>query len=169
MFHTPSESTKTLSLTGSPTLGDLSEFPLKYRLFLKTYRWRRIEPVPWTPLKKPLSDCRLVLVSSAGIVASDQRPFDNAIRGGDPSIREIPVDVDVSTLMETHRSEAFDHRGIRQDPNLAFPIDRLRELTEAGRIGSLNHRHLSINGVGNSPGTSDKKNDTACSAPVAFR
>ena len=138
-------------------MGDLSEFPLKYRLFLKTYRWRRIEPVPWAPLKKPLSDCRLLLISSAGIVASDQKPFDKAIRGGDPSIREIPVDVDVSTLMETHRSEAFDHTGIRQDPNLAFPIDRLRELTEAGRIGSLNHRHLSIMGSVTAPGRLIKK------------
>ena len=138
-------------------MGTLSEFPIKYRLFLKTYRWRRIEPVPWTPLKKPLSDCRLVIVSSAGIVASDQRPFDNAIRGGDPSIREIPVDVDVSTLIETHCSDAFDHRGIRQDPNLAFPIDRLRELTEAGRIGSLNHRHLSIMGSVTAPGRLIKK------------
>ena len=157
LIPTPSESSKTLSLKGSPTLGELSEFSLKYRLFLKTYRWRRIEPVPWTPLKKPLSDCRLVLVSSAGIVASNQRPFDNAIRGGDPSIREIPVNVDVSTLIETHRSEAFDHRGIRQDPNLAFPIDRLRELTESGRIGSLNHRHLSLMGSVTAPGRLIKK------------
>ena len=139
-------------------MGELSEFPLKYRLFLKTYRWRRIEPVPWTPLKKPLRDCRLLLVSSAGIVASHQEPFDSAIRGGDPSIREIPVDVDVSALIETHRSKAFDHSGIRQDPNLAFPIDRLRELTDAGRIGSLNHRHLSLMGSITAPGRLIKKN-----------
>ena len=99
-------------------MAQLSELPLKYRLFLKAYHWRRINPVPWTPLKKPLSECRLVLVSSAGIVTSDQKPFDNTIRGGDPSIREIPVDVEVSDLRETHRSEAFDHRGIRRDPNL---------------------------------------------------
>ncbi len=138
-------------------MGDLSELPLKYRLFLKTYRWRRIDPVPWTPLKKPLSECRLVLVSSAGMVVSDQTPFDNAIRGGDASMREIPVNVDVSTLVETHRSEAFDHRGIRQDPNLAFPIDRLRELAEAGRIGSLNHRHLSLMGSLTAPGRLIKK------------
>ena len=138
-------------------MGDLSEFPLKYRLFLKTYRWRRIDPVPWTPLKKPLGDCRLVLVSSAGIVASNQKPFDKTIRGGDPSFREIPVDVAASTLIETHRSEAFNHSGIRQDPNLAFPIDRLRELTEAGRIGSLNHWHLSIMGSLTAPGRLIKK------------
>lgn len=138
-------------------MAGLGELPLKYRFFLKTYRWRRIDPVPWTPLKKPLNECRLVLVSSAGIVTSDQKPFDNTIRGGDPSIREIPTDVDVADLIETHRSEAFDHSGIRQDPNLAFPIDRLRELTEAGRIGSLNHRHLSLMGSITAPGHLIKK------------
>jgi len=133
-------------------LGDLSEFPLKYRIFLKAYRWRRIDPVPWAPLKKPVAQSRLVLVSSAGIVTSEQKPFDNSIRGGDPSIREIPSDVDVSTLIETHRSDAFDHTGIRQDPNLAFPADRLQELSAAGIIGSLNHRHLSIMGSVTAPG-----------------
>ena len=133
-------------------MGDLSEFPLKYRLFLKGYQWRRIDPVPWAPLKKPLAKSRLVLVSSAGIVASDQEPFDNAVRGGDPSIREIPSDVDATTLIETHRSDAFDHQGIRQDPNLAFPVDRLEELSEAGIIGPLNHRYLSIMGSVTAPG-----------------
>ena len=133
-------------------MGDLSEFPLKYRLFLKTYQWRRIDPVPWAPLKKPLAESRLVLVSSAGIVASNQEPFDNSVRGGDPSIREIPSDVDVSSLIETHRSDAFDHKGIRLDPNLAFPVDRLRELSEAGIIGALNHRYLSIMGSVTAPG-----------------
>jgi D-proline reductase (dithiol) PrdB len=138
-------------------LGDLNEFAFKYRLFLKAYPWRRIDPVPWTPLKKPLSECRLVLVSSAGIVAPDQKPFDNTIRGGDPSIREVPTDVDVTALRETHRSEAFDHTGIRLDPNLAFPLDRLKEIKNAGQIGSLNHRQLSIMGSITAPGRLIKK------------
>lgn len=132
-------------------MGTLSEFPLKYRLYLKAYRWRRLESVPWTPLKKPLQDSRLVLISSAGMVAADQKPFDNLVLGGDPSVREIAYDVDVFTLLETHRSDAFDHTGIRQDPNLAFPADRLREMAAAGLIGSLNHRYLSIMGSVTSP------------------
>ena len=127
-------------------MGDLKEFSLKYRLYLKTYRWQRIDPVPWTPLEKPLRDCRLALVSSAGIVSADQDPFDNFTLGGDPNIREISSDVEVGILRETHRSDAFDHAGIRQDPNLAFPVDRLRELVEDGFIGSLNHRHFSLMG-----------------------
>jgi D-proline reductase (dithiol) PrdB len=138
-------------------LGSLEEFPLKYRLFLKTYHWRRIDPVPWTPLKKPLAKCRLVLVSSAGIVTKEQAPFDNSIRGGDPSIRVIPSDIEVAQLTETHRSDAFDHTGLRLDPNLAFPIDRLREMTADGVIGSLNHRNLSIMGSVTAPGRLIKK------------
>lgn len=138
-------------------MGDLSEFPLKYRLYLKAYRWHRIDPVPWTPLKKPLEDCRLVLISSAAIVAADQDPFDNSIRIGDTGIREIPCDADVETLRETHRSKAFDHSGIRQDPNLAFPIDRLREMADAGFVGSLNHRYFSIMGSITAPGRLIKK------------
>jgi len=127
-------------------LGDLSEFPLKYRLYLKAYRWRRIDPVPWTPLQKPLKDCRLALVSSAGFVTPDQKPFGSFTRLGDDGIREIPADTDVASLHDTHRSKAFDHSGIRRDPNLAFPADRLRELADAGFIGSLNHRYFSIMG-----------------------
>jgi D-proline reductase (dithiol) PrdB len=138
-------------------LGDLSEFSLKHRLFIKTYRWRRIDPVPWTPLKKPLRDCRLVLISSAGLIIPGQAPFDKSIRGGDPSFREIPADAAVSDLIETHRSEVFDHTGIRQDPNLAFPMDRSRELFEKGRIGSLNHRHFSFMGSITAPGRLIKK------------
>jgi D-proline reductase (dithiol) PrdB len=138
-------------------LGDLREFPLKYRIFLKTYPWRRIEPVPWAPLKKPLSDSRIVLVSSSGFITPDQVPFDESILGGDYSYREIPADIDVATLIDTHRSDLFDHSGLRQDPNLAFPLDRLREMSETARIGSVNHRHLSFMGSITAPGRMLKK------------
>ena len=127
-------------------MGDIAEFSLPLRIFLKAYPWRRIDPVPWTPLAKPLQRCRVALVSSAGFVLPNQQPFDDNRRGGDPSFREILSDVDVRTLMDTHRSESFDHAGMRQDPNLAFPIDRIRELQESGRIGEVNRRHLSFMG-----------------------
>lgn len=86
-----------------------------------------------------------------------QDPFDESIRGGDPSFRVIPSDVDAATLIETHRSGLFDHSGIQQDPNLAFPIDRLREMTERSRIGSINQHHLSLMGSITAPGRMMKK------------
>jgi D-proline reductase (dithiol) PrdB len=127
-------------------VGDFSEFRLKHRLFLRSYPWRRIDPVPWTPLAKPLSRCRLALISSAGFVLPEQAPFDSDVRGGDASFREIPSDAPVSTLVDSHRSETFDHRAMVRDPNLALPVDRVRELAESGRIGSVNRRHLSFMG-----------------------
>jgi D-proline reductase (dithiol) PrdB len=145
-------------------LGDLNEFPIKYRLFLKAYPWRKIDPVPWAAMKKPLKDCRAAVISTAALVGPGQEPFDDSIRGGDFSFREIPDDTDVSTLTDTHRSDLYDHTGIRQDPNLAFPLDRLRELVSSGRIGSLNRRHLSFMGSITAPGRLVKK-----TAPPAVR
>ena len=138
-------------------MGDLAEFSIKYKLFLKAYPWRRIDPVPWTPLKKPLKESRVAVISSAGLVAPGQEPFDDSIRGGDFSFREIPADTDVFSLKDTHRSDLYDHAGLRQDPNLAFPLDRLRELFKSGRIGSLNRRHLSFMGSITAPGRLIKK------------
>src|SRR5262249_30629196 len=116
------------------------------RIFWRAYRWRRIDPVPWTPLGKPLASCRVALVSSAGLILPGQEPFDVERRGGDPTFRQIPADADVGSLVDSHRSRSFDPSGIRRDPNLALPLDRLRELAREGRIGEVNRRHLSFMG-----------------------
>ena len=133
-------------------MGELSEFSLSIRAFLRVYRWRRVDPVPWAPLAKPLAECRLALVSSAGFVLRDQHPFDDSVRGGDVTFRRIPNDVDVSDLIDTHSSESFDHTGQRRDPNVAFPLDRVRELAESGRVRSLAQTHLSFMGSITAPG-----------------
>jgi D-proline reductase (dithiol) PrdB len=133
-------------------MGDLREFSVPVRMFLRAYPWRRIEPVPWAPLRKPLAAARVALVSSAALVLPGQERFDPHVRGGDVSFREIPENTDVRTLIDTHRSETFDHSGIAADPNLAFPLDRLRELARDGVIGSLAPRHVSFMGSVLAPG-----------------
>ena len=127
-------------------MADLSELSLPLRLFLKSYPWRRIEPVPWAPLPRSLRDCKVALVSTAGLVLPDQVRFDDDRRGGDWSFREVPADADTTTFVDAHRSASYDHAGVRSDANLAFPIDRLRELAEEGTIGAVNHRHFSFMG-----------------------
>jgi len=133
-------------------MGELSEFQTRTRLFLKAYPWRRIDPVPWTPLRRPLAESKLALVSSAGFVMPGDEPFDTSRRGGDPSFREIPADADPSSLLDSHRSQTFDHHGMQRDANLAFPLDRVRELVASGRIGALAPRHLSFMGGITAPG-----------------
>jgi hypothetical protein len=51
--------------------------------------WIEREPaqqIPWTPLAKPLSACRMVLVSNAGIARHDQWPFDQERERRDPAV-----------------------------------------------------------------------------------
>jgi len=133
-------------------MATMNDFSLPIRLLLKSYRWRRIDPVPWAPLRRPLAESRFALVSSAGFILPGQERFKVNLAGGDGSFREIPSDTDVSLLTDAHRSESFDHEGMVRDPNLAFPIDRVRELAAAGRIGEVNHRHLSFMGSITAPG-----------------
>jgi D-proline reductase (dithiol) PrdB len=133
-------------------MAEFNELSLPLRLFIKAYPWHRIDPVPWAPLRKPLSECKVAIGSSGGMVMPGQTPFDENIRGGDWSTREIAGEAEVKTLIETHRSESFDHSGIAADANLALPLDRMRELVARGRIGSLNHRHLSFMGSITAPG-----------------
>ena len=96
------------------------------------YRWVFNEDVPWTPLTKPLSECRVALASSAGVYRVDQVPFHTR---DDTSIREIPKNVAVGDLRVAH----FGYRteDAKKDPNCVFPIERLRELEREGLIGEL--------------------------------
>lgn len=148
-------------------MGDFTEFPIKHRLFLRGYPWRRIAPVPWSAPRAPISECRLALVSSAGFTVAGQEPFDPEQRGGDVSYREIPDDTPVASLIDSHRSELFDHTAMRRDPNLALPIDRVRELAERRQIGSVNRRHLSFMGSITAPGRLLKRTAPAAAEILA--
>ncbi|GAC1337010.1 MAG: hypothetical protein NVSMB23_02930 [Myxococcales bacterium] len=130
----------------------LSELPFKLRAFLKLYPFRRVDPVPCAGLRKPAAQCRVALVTTAGLVVPGTTPFDEGVKGGDFSYRVIGRDAEVATLEEHHRSDSFDHRGIEADRNLAFPLDRLRELAAEGQIGEVAPRHLSFMGSITAPG-----------------
>lgn len=133
-------------------MAELAELSLSTRLFLKTYPWRRIDPVPWAQPRKPLAQSKLALVSTAGLVLPDQPRFDDDVKGGDWSYREIPDDAELATMIESHRSKSFDHAGIQADANLGLPLDRLHELVASGAIGAANRRHFSLMGSITAPG-----------------
>lgn len=142
-------------------MAHLRELPLTLRIFLRTYPWRRIDPVPWTAPRRPLREGILALVSTAGLVLPGQAPFDATVQGGDWSFREIPDHALGADLIDTHRSDSFDHTGLRADPNLGLPLDRLHELVATGAVGRANRRHFSLMGSITAPGRM-----VARSAPV---
>lgn len=133
-------------------MASLSDLSLKNRLFMATYRYRVLDPVPFAKPKKPLAAAKVALVSTGAVYLPGQAPFDTGIKGGDVSFREIPSHTDVSTLGIAHKSDAFDQTGFHADRNLGFPLDRLREMHRRGEIGSLNARHLSFMGSITAPG-----------------
>lgn len=133
-------------------MASLSDLPLKYRLFIRTYRYRSVDWRPGAVLKTPLSEARIAAITTAAFHTPDQTPFDESIRGGDVSFRTIPLDADLRALGIAHRSDAFDHRGIEADRNLALPLDRLSELARERRVGSVAARHFSFMGSIPAPG-----------------
>lgn len=127
-------------------MAQLSDLKWKYRLLIQGYPFRRVDWRPGTALRKPLKDARIALLTTAGFYLPHQKPFDESYRHDDCSYREIPWGAPVTTLQIGQSSEAFDHSGIEADRNLALPLDRLRELVDAGVVGKAAPRHFSIMG-----------------------
>jgi len=112
------------------------------QFFMRFYHIQRYKTSPNTPLSLPLNECKVALITTAGFYLPEQVPFDS----NDCSYREIPNSIQIDVLSTGHKSEAYDKRGIESDVNLAFPLDRFRELETEDKIGSLNHRHFSFMG-----------------------
>jgi D-proline reductase (dithiol) PrdB len=145
-------------------VADFSELPLRYRLEMAVYRWRRVDPEVWTRLPVPLRDARVALVTTAGLYRPGRdEPF-RRVRGGDYSFRVIPDDVDLRELVVGQTSEAFDRAPVKADRNVALPIERLRTLVERREVGSAAPRHLSFNGSITAPGrlVRDSAPEAAC-------
>ncbi len=89
---------------------------------------QREEPIPWTPLRKPLRECRLALVTTAGIyVQGMEPPFDSEREKrepmwGDPSYRRIPRDVRQEQIGVSHLH--INNRDILADVNIVLPVHR---------------------------------------------
>lgn len=117
-----------------------------YRFFMKAYPVKTHTDTPITPLNKALTDCRIALITTAGLYLKEQKPYNERIIGGDCSYREIPNSLEIQSLSHGHRSMVYDASGAKNDVNLVFPLDRFRELEADGIIGTLNHRHFSFMG-----------------------
>ncbi len=98
---------------------------------------------PWVE-GPPLAERRVALVTSAGL----HRVGDRAFSTVDLSYRVIPGSISTSDLTMTHSSVHFDRTGFREDVNVVFPLDRLRELESEGEIGSVADFHYSLMGAG---------------------
>jgi len=99
--------------------------------------------VPWTPLRKSVSDSTVVLVSTGGVHLRSDRAFNI---NGDPTFRVIPKGAEPADLAISH--QAYDRTDALRDINLVFPIERLRELEAEQVIGRLAEDHYGFGLMG---------------------
>ncbi len=106
------------------------------------YQWvHNDDEPPFQPLAKPLADCRVGLIASGGIYRHGQVAFHFR---DDFSFREIPSDTEVADLRVTHF--AYDLTDAREDPNVVFPMETLRDLARTGRIRELSENAYTFMG-----------------------
>jgi D-proline reductase (dithiol) PrdB len=112
-------------------------------------RWT-YDDVPFAPLAKPLAESRLALITSTGHFVDGEDPEPLGVKDmtqseaikrigdflkSEPTLTAIPLSTPRTKLRVRHGG--YDIRGVQADPNVAFPVDRLRELTNEGYIGEL--------------------------------
>lgn len=91
--------------------------------------------IPWARPERHLRDAVLALVTTGGVHLTSQPPFDMTDPNGDPTYREVPADTPRELLTITH--DYYDHRDAEKDLNLVFPVERLKEIVDAGALGGL--------------------------------
>jgi len=103
---------------------------------------RPVDPAPWiTP--KPLGEATIAIVSTAGLHRRSDAPF---VLGA-VDYRLLPGDVDFADVVVSHISTNFDRSALQQDPNIWFPLDRLREMAADSEIGGVSDWHYSFMGA----------------------
>jgi hypothetical protein len=95
--------------------------------------------VPFTPFGKKLEESLICLVTTAGVRAKSDTPFNVE---GDTSFRKIDGSLGAADLAvdDAH----YDHGCIDKDVNCVFPIDRLAALAREGRIAGTTAEHFSM-------------------------
>jgi D-proline reductase (dithiol) PrdB len=113
----------------------ITRFPVLADRFIRSYAPWEFEDTPWTPFAKPLRDCTVALITTAGVHHRDQPPFNMSDKDGDPTFRVIDLARPSDSLMITH--DYYDHKDADRDLNIVFPAERLQEFAAEGLIGVL--------------------------------
>ncbi len=89
--------------------------------------------IPWTPLQKPLSQCKIALLTTGGVHLKNDKPFDMEDKNGDPTYRKIPSTAVQEDITITHKY--YNHSDADKDINLVLPLDILRDVQQEGLVG----------------------------------
>ena len=111
----------------------------------KPYRWANFEDVPFTPLKKPLSESKITLFSTSDV--SVKRPEGEELPPEETTVGDVySVGWDTPLDRLYSRQESFDRYATNLDDlNSYLPLTRLQEYVESGRIGAITDQFHNVN------------------------
>jgi D-proline reductase (dithiol) PrdB len=101
----------------------------------KSHQFVEGRVIPWTPVREPVAESTIALVTTAGVHLKSHEPFDMEDPDGDPTFRAIPVDAPRTDLTITHKY--YDHSAADRDINVVLPLDRMHEFVAEKRIGGI--------------------------------
>lgn len=112
--------------------------------YAKPYAWANNDSAPFSRLRKPLAESTVTLISTSEIAIKDDPRFDdNPETKAMGNVYTVPSNTPAAKLYS--RTNSFDRYATTlDDPNAYFPIDRLREAVDAGRIGKVATDYLGV-------------------------
>ncbi|MEM9682059.1 MAG: hypothetical protein AAF942_02230 [Pseudomonadota bacterium] len=110
----------------------------------KPYRWAHFEDAPFAPLTKPLSESRITLISTSEIARRSDADHRTPLEKGEVgNVYTVPTSTPLDDLYS--QSTSFDqHATDLDDVNAFFPITRLREQVEEGRVGGMTDNAIAL-------------------------
>lgn len=111
----------------------------------KPYQWAHFDDVAFSPLDKPLSQCRVGLVSTGEVMVrgSGDASEDETQMGNLGGVYSIPADTPLDKLYSP--SHSYDkHHTTLEDVNAYFPIERMKEAVADGKIAGLTQRAIGV-------------------------
>jgi hypothetical protein len=99
------------------------------------YGWARFDDIPFAPLTRPLAECRVAVITTSEMAIRDAPP---PVADDDPMRDPYALPTDTAIARLYSRKAAYDRFATTlDDVDSYLPLTRLRELADAGRIGSL--------------------------------
>ncbi len=111
--------------------------------YTKAYAWARHDDVPFALLRKPLSQCRVGLVTTAGKPETEMK-LDSLGMG--LSVKELYVQPTTPAPTSLYTQDlGWDKEATHtEDVDSFLPINRLTEFAAEGRIGSVSPRFYGV-------------------------
>jgi D-proline reductase (dithiol) PrdB len=126
------------------------------------YRWAENDDAPFAPLSKPLSECRVGLVTTTGLLGPGETPETDAELRPPKATYAAPTDPAPGAMYT--RDLSWDKEATHtRDVESFLPIQALQALALEGRLGGLSHRFYGV------PTEYSHRRTSAVDAPEVLR